>query len=654
MSLTGDTDIAVPSSADRHLRRALATLPWGLRVSLLVVALAGVAGVLFLVVPELRSLVGRQSLIDAFAPPFTDAGLLGTDQLGRPMEWRLLAGLGISLGVAISVTAISVSLGLVLGIIAGFYGRVADRVVSVAVDVAWAYPAVLLAVVAAGILGPGLNSVILALGLSIWAAFARIVRAQVLSLREQEYVLAARALGYGRLYIAVHHLVPNLVPIGLVMASFYIALAVIAEAGLSFIGLGAQPPTPSLGGALSEGYTFVSSSPWPILTAAGAIILLVTTFNRLGDHLRDALDPHHQGRGGASATTHVRAWTVDRDTEHASEPGDDVAIATRNLTVVLDAQDGTPIPIVSGVSLDIRPGQTLGVVGESGSGKTVTARALIGLVPSPLRTTPDSLVRWDGQDIAALSKERLRRLRGPLVSMVFQDPRASLDPLYPIGRQIGEAIEAHHSLPRRAVRERVLESLSQVGLDNPRMFETRYPHEMSGGQLQRVMLAASLVLEPKVLIADEPTTGLDVTTQKRIVELVRSLADDLGMSVVWITHDLDLVADLVEDLIVMYAGETVEAGPTEQVLRHPRHPYTVDLLLSRPQAAERRKARLATIPGGVPEPGHWPSACRFAPRCRRVLDVCREEHPELGGSGDAAHRQWRCLNPEPREQQVAP
>lgn len=649
MSLSQDAEVPTDApGAEQWLRRAIRTAPLSLKIALVMVGLAGIAGVLFLTIPGLQSFASRQSLIDAFAPPFTSAGLLGTDQLGRAMEWRLLAGFGISLSVALSVTAISLVLGLVMGVLAGLFGKTADRIVSIAVDVAWAYPAVLLAVVMAGILGPGLPSVVLALGLSIWAAFARIVRAQVLSLREQDYVLAARALGYGRLYIAVHHLVPILVPIGLVMASFYVALAVIAEAGLSFIGLGAQAPTPSLGGALAEGYTFISSSPWPIVASALTIIFLVTTFNRLGDHLRDALDPHQRGRRRKAPSAGHRVGGREVRSSHTPVEAEPM-IRVEDLTVVIDEPGRSPVPIVSGLTLDIRDGQTLGIVGESGSGKSVTARAIMGLLSEPLRMTDDSLVAWEGRDIATMSQEQQRRRRGPLVSMVFQDPRASLDPLYPIGRQIAESLEAHGNHSRREVQARMRDTLQRVGLDEPGHYEKRYPHELSGGQLQRAMIAAALILDPRILLADEPTTGLDVTTQRRLVELVSGLKADLGMAVVWITHDLDLVSDVADHLVVMYAGEAVETGSTGELLGSPRHPYTADLLRSRPQAAERRKVPLTTIPGGVPEPGRWHPACRFAPRCRRVLEVCEQTHPQLESAASDRGRSWRCVNPEPRE-----
>jgi len=647
--MTATIDFDAPASpsasvaADGSLRRIVRGVPWPLLAAVALFFVAGAIGLVFLVAPDLKPLVFKQSLMRAFSAPLSRGGFLGADQLGRPLEWRLLAGLGISLGAAAAVTLIASVLGLAMGLLGGFFGRTADRLVTVVIDLTWAYPTILLAVVIAGILGPGVWTVIWALGLTLWAALARIVRAQVLVLREQDFVLAAQALGYSRFYIATRHLIPNLMPIVILMATLFVALTIIAEAGLSFIGLGAQSPTPSLGKTLAEGFSFASSSIWPLVFGALTMISLVIVLNAFGDRVRDILDPKGRvplpGRrlrdAARRAEAALPARAVDRD----------AVIAVDDVSVAIHGRRGATTA-VSDLSLTLRPGQTLGIVGESGSGKSLSARAITGLLPEGLSLS-GGRVFWDGVDIAGLPAEKLRDRRGRFVAMVFQDARASLDPLYTIGEQVSESLAAHFPGTRRSFRPKVLEMLARVGLSDPEIFYDRYPHQLSGGQLQRAALAGVLVLEPRVLIADEPTTGLDATTQKKIVALVKALQREMNMSVIWISHDLDLVGEIADEIVVAYAGQPVEMGTVEEVLKRPAHPYTLGLLESRPQATMAPKSPLRSVGGTVPDPGDWPPACRFAPRCRRALAICGTTPPPMELFDEGSGRRLRCYNPEP-------
>lgn len=288
------------SPALRGPRRRLVPRYLGVSVLLWAVlaifAILAIIGWAVLLVPSLSSLWTDQSLRSTFLPPLSDGYPLGTDNLGRNFAWRLIAGIGVSVFVGALVAVISVTLGLALGIFAGYFGRAADAGTNVVIDVTWAFPEILLAIVLAGVLGPGLEAVILALSLTGWAAFARIVRGEVLSLRERDYVAASRVLGYGKFRISVRHLLPNLIPITLVMTVYFMAVAIVAEAGLSFLGLGAQPPTPSLGGILSQGRDYLNSSWWPVVLAGLALSLMVLTLNYVSDGLRDHLDPRVGGR----------------------------------------------------------------------------------------------------------------------------------------------------------------------------------------------------------------------------------------------------------------------------------------------------------------------------------------------------------------------
>ncbi|GIK82660.1 MAG: peptide ABC transporter permease [Alphaproteobacteria bacterium] len=641
--MSGAVDVSRPPviATQDSVRRLLGAVPAWIIAIVVLFLVAGVAGIVLMSTPDLSRFVYRQSLSKAFAAPFSKGTLLGADQLGRAVEYRLLAGLGISLLSAAAVTVMATTIGLVMGLLGGFFGRTADRLVTLVIDVTWAYPTILLAVVIAGIQGPGVSTVVLALGLTLWAALARIVRGQVLVLREQDYVLAARALGYGRLYIATRHLLPNLMPICILMATLFVALTIIAEAGLSFIGLGAQSPTPSLGKTLAEGFSFASSSPWPLVFGSITIIGLVTTLNAFGDHLRDILDPKGVV---ASQAALIRSLARGRGRTTTGSASDEAPVAAAGVSVAISRKTGE-VPVLTDLTIGLRQGRTLGIVGESGSGKSVAARALVGLLPGGL-VLQSGRIAWNDEDIAGLSAEELRQRRGRFIALVFQDARASMDPLYRIGDQIVETLMAHFPIDRGAARRRTLEMLARVGLSDPAVFYQRYPHQLSGGQMQRAALASILVLGPNVLIADEPTTGLDATTQKKIVELVAELRREMAMTVIWISHDLDLVSQIADDIAVMYAGQVVETGAAQAVLSSPAHPYTRGLIDSRPHIGRPPKSELPSIGGTVPEPGAWPAACRFEPRCGRSIAECALRMPQLATLPDA-RAEVRCHNPIP-------
>jgi oligopeptide/dipeptide ABC transporter ATP-binding protein len=297
--------------------------------------------------------------------------------------------------------------------------------------------------------------------------------------------------------------------------------------------------------------------------------------------------------------------------------------------------------VVNGVSWSVDAGETLAIVGESGSGKSVSVMSLLGLVPRPPATVT-GVARFDDQDLLALPEESLRKVRGPGIGMVFQDPMTSLNPVLTIGRQLTEGMEEHLGLDRRIASERAVELLDLVGISAPRERLDAYPHQLSGGMRQRVMIAIALSCSPRVLVADEATTALDVTIQAQIVELVARLQQELGMAVVWITHDLGVVAGVADRVAVMYAGRIVEEGPVDDVYSSPAHPYTRGLLASLPVLGARRSS-LEAIPGLPPDPVALPAGCPFHPRCPvRADDRCAVEVPPLrpvrGSADGSAHR----------------
>ena len=318
-------------------------------------------------------------------------------------------------------------------------------------------------------------------------------------------------------------------------------------------------------------------------------------------------------------------------------------LAVSDLRVRIDG-DGGPSDPVGGVSFDLEAGSSLGLVGESGCGKTLTALSLVRLVDEPpSRTLPGSSVRLRGEELIGAPARRLRQIRGGEIGFVFQEPMTSLNPVQRIGSQIVETLRAHATSDRSAARERTLDLLARVGLPDPARIARAYPHQLSGGMRQRALIAMAVSCEPALLVADEPTTALDVTVQARILDLLGSLREEAGMALLVISHDLAVVSQVADRIAVMYAGRIVESGPTADVLRAPRHPYTEGLLRAVPSLRGPKRG-LAVIPGRVPSPSAWPAGCRFHPRCPHAWDRCRVDEPPLAGGA----RCWLSEQPERR------
>ena len=300
-----------------------------------------------------------------------------------------------------------------------------------------------------------------------------------------------------------------------------------------------------------------------------------------------------------------------------------------------------PIRAVDGVDFTLEAGETLGVVGESGSGKSVSALSIMRLIDPPGQIQPGSRVFFDGRELTALSERELETIRGADISMVFQEPMTSLNPVYTVGDQIAEAVRLHRGANPRAARARALEMLELVGIPEASRRLDDYPHQLSGGMRQRVMIGMALACDPKLIICDEPTTALDVTIQAQILELLADVRERLGMSILLITHDLGVVAEMCDDVVVMYAGRVVERGPVEQVFTSPQHPYTEALLQSIPLLGMTQAEPLRVIRGTVPSPLDWPEGCRFAPRCDYAFEKC-SVHPPLFAVGSQESACWLC------------
>ena len=318
-------------------------------------------------------------------------------------------------------------------------------------------------------------------------------------------------------------------------------------------------------------------------------------------------------------------------------------LAIEDLQTHFFTRDGV-VRAVDGVSYAVEAGETLAVVGESGCGKSVTALSILRLVPSPPGRIVGGTIRFEGVDLLQIGEGEMRRIRGNEISMIFQEPMTSLNPVLTVSRQITETLILHQGLTARAAAARAIEMLRLVRIPEPERRARQYPHELSGGMRQRVMIAMALACHPKLLIADEPTTALDVTIQAQILDLMRELKSEIGAAIILITHDLGVVAEMCEDVFVMYAGRIVERAAVAELFKAPRHPYTAGLLAASPRRTARG-TRLTTIPGMVPAPGKRGTGCNFADRCARVLERCRTERPPL--SALANGHLAACWNPVP-------
>ena len=558
----------------------------------------------------------------------TAAHWLGQDEFGRDVLTRLIWGARVSLSVAASAAALACVIGTALGITGGYIRGVAEILTLRAIDVLLCFPPLLLALLVVTLLGPGAATLIPVLALVYLPGFTRVAYAGVLTARSQDYVEAMRVLGAGSPRIMLRTILPNIGGPILVQFSLAMAAAVVLESGLSFLGLGVVPPAPSWGLMIAAARATMAQAPLLLLWPCLALTLTVLVMNALCDGLRDAVDPHPTYR------------PAHRRVLEAIAPGllptPKAVLDLRHLTVEIQTQAG-PIRPVRDVSLQVFPGETLAIVGESGSGKSVTSLAITGLLPGAARVAQGAAF-LDGTDLLRLPEDSLRTLRGDKIAMVFQDPGSSLNPVHRIGAQIAEAIQAHRPVSDTAARSEAIALLRRVGLPDPESRARAYPHELSGGQRQRVMIAIAIANQPRLLIADEPTTALDVTIQAQVLDLLNDLKTERGLALLFITHALPVVAEIADRVAVMYAGEIVETGPTAAVFLTPHHPYTQALLRSAP---DEEGPPPEGIQGVVPSPSALPAGCTFAPRCPRAIAACTAAPPALRASGDA--RLTRCI-----------
>lgn len=529
-------------------------------------------------------------LAQRLLPPLHEEALLGTDTQGRDIMSRLIWGTRNSLAVALSATLLAAILGSIIGITSGYFRGWYDTLAMRGIDLLMAFPYLILALAIVAILGPGLINALLAIAIVNIPFFARTARGVTLGLRQQAFVEAARMGGQGHFSILRREIIPNVFPTLLITGTTTLGWMILETAGLSFLGLGAQPPTADLGAMLAEGRKIMLVHPHIALLPGFVIFLLVLSLNLLGDTVRDQLDPRL--RGGA-LTAPGAATQVNQPENLPKKKGELFPALRSSLSAppLLDIQNlriafgqgDDEVVAVKGLNLHISRGETVGLVGESGSGKSATAMAITRLLPSPPARILSGKVIFNEQDLMQLNAADLRKQRGSRISYIFQDPLGSLNPLMPVGRQIVEALRREDNTSAAALNDRAIECMERTGMPEPAAVFNVLPHELSGGQRQRIGIAMAIANRPDLIIADEPTTALDVTVQKKVLEAFQQLVKEEGMAVLFISHDLGVVQAFCQRLYVMQSGEVVESGDIQKVLANPQHPYSRKLISCVPQ-----------------------------------------------------------------------
>ncbi len=596
-----------------------------------------------------------QNLRNRLQAPFSannEGGLvhiLGTDELGRDVLSRVLHGGQVSISVGLVGALVSGAIGVVLGLVAGYRRGVLETVIMRLVDGMLALPSLLIALIILFLAGAGFWKLILVFALLRWMVYARMTRGLALAYRDAEFVRAATAVGARSRRVMFRHLLPNFASPLLVLGTLEVAFLILSEASLSFLGFGIQPPNPSWGLMIANGREYLQQAWWIVTFPGVAIMLCALSLNLVATWFRSATDPQQRWRLLNPVRHRVRASSETPDAtgpavhlreQPAEDPADEHAVMARP-EALLEVRDlhvrfETPtgrVHAVRGVDLSVNRGDTIGILGESGCGKSATMQAIMRILPEPPARVTATTLRYRDVDLLTGTRAEISSVRGTGMSMVFQDALTSLNPALRVGYQIGEVYRARTGASRSAARRHSIDLLARVGIPAPRDRIDDYPHQFSGGMRQRAMIATALAMGPELLIADEPTTALDVTVQRQILDLLAGLQDEFGMALVLITHDLGVLAEVVDEIHVMYAGEIVESGPVGDLYRRPLHPYTGALMASNPQLDDPA-VDLVPIEGTPPQLMSEPVGCPFEPRCDRRRDDCRVVTPTLRGIGE--------------------
>lgn len=584
-------------------------------------ALIGAAIVMALLVLAVVAPVVWGDKASRFDPAAINAGssgahLLGTDALGRDLLVRTLVATRLSLELAALATLIGALLGILLGVLPTVLPRRPGRLVTGVVDALVAFPSLLLAMFTAVIVGLGARGAVLGIGVALAPTFARITHTLTSSVAEADYIAAARMLRVPRPRILTRHVLPNIAEPLILNLTQAMGGALLGLSAMSFLGLGVQPPSYDWGRLLFEAFGHVYVTPVVIVGPAVAVTLAGIGFALLGDAFAKEAARTSQATGFTRDVTAPEPAPLAPD---ASEtPAADQVLEVRDLTVTFPGG----VRPVRELSLTVRAREIVGLLGESGSGKSMTAAAIGQLIPYPGHITA-ARYRLCGTDVDTLDAQDRRKLLGSSLAMVFQDPTASLNPALRIGGQLAEVATVHSGATRDQARQRAVERLAEVRIREPEHTAAQHPHELSGGMRQRAVIAMGLMGTPRLIIADEPTTALDVTVQREVLRLLRDVVDDSGAGALFISHDIAVVSELCDRVVVMYAGRVVEELSVHQLATRAAHPYTRALIGSLPDMDTDRSRPLDTIPGRQPAPAEVPSGCAFAERCALATDRCR-------------------------------